>query len=143
MGGGRKTRRRVKKDSRDYYIVNVGPKIINPYYSDKGSITEHHFTDFNKDIEVVLQKSNGEKRILNCVVTNYKAHSFNLYSDDEITFSVPDVKSGYVQTGLRYPNATNKSPYSIINMDGSVIEFIGDMPSFVGEYELIEVISNK
>ena len=37
-----------------------------------------------------------------------------------------NVESGIVQTGIRYPNATNDREYAIKNRDGSIVEICTD-----------------
>lgn len=54
------------------------------------------------------------------------------------------IDSGWVQTGIAYPyswNASDGIPCSPINVDGSVIEFVGTDVDFpANEYRLKEVI---
>ena len=121
------------KDSRGRYRVAVGPKILRSDYPDDGKIWTSDFP--KKDINVILKnKTTGELKILECVVADLKAHSYTKYPDTRYpgghstntgrTVSVTGVANGLVQTGIRYPNASN--PAEIIQKDFgsiSVVEF--------------------
>jgi RHS repeat-associated protein len=102
------------KDSRGRYRVAVGPRILDPGYSNEGKVWSSEFP--NRDIDVVLKdKTTGEVRTLECVVTDFKAHSYNTHPDGhenkgkytkgyDVTV---DIGNGLIQTGISYPNSWN------------------------------------
>ena len=139
----------IQKDEEGRYKVAVGPKIINPNYPNNGKIWTDDFKEFPQALKVVLEhEETGEEKVIECVVSDYKAHTYNTYpekhpnvSDDIAVF---DVESGLLQTGIAYPyswNADNSSGFSEKNIDGSVIEFAGQELDFnCGEYVLVDLI---
>jgi hypothetical protein len=142
----------VQKEG-DRYKVAVGPKILNPRYPDDGAIQKEDFIAFNKNIEVILCEKNNKNAIktIPCVVTDYKAHSYNKYPDghgyisgDTASFNV---ENGILQTGIAYPKSWNGNQNKSCakeNMDSSVIEFCGTEVDFkIKNYELVKVISNN
>lgn len=54
-----------------------------------------------------------------------------------------DVESGILQTGIRYPYATNGTEYADENVDISVIEFCHSSTGGINcdDYELVKVIA--
>ena len=129
----------VQKDANGRYKVAVGPKIIDPKYPDEGKIWEDDFKYFNRNIDAVLEHvSTGAVIVLECISTDIKAHSFNKYGD---TASF-NVESGLLQTGIRYPKASNGLAFAPNNIDGSVIEFAGHAtPVNCNDYKLIKIIT--
>jgi hypothetical protein len=145
VGGGQYAGQALKQNGR--YRVAVGPKILRPgsFYPDSGEIKRDEFNGFNKNIRVILErKTTKARKELLCVVDCWKAHTFNMFPSNTGATASFNVESGYVQTGIRYPNATNPSAFSPTNMDGSVIEFCTDssrMDFNPKDYELIKVIA--
>ena len=123
-------------DSSGRIKIVVGPKVLDENYSDKGKILADDF-EFPVYIDVVLvNKETGDIKILECIVRKGgKAHTYNTYPDghERNQYYVDgeawfDIESGLYQTGIVYPNATNKNYESQLaygNMDGSTIEFVG------------------
>ena len=139
----------IQKDKEGRYKVAVGPKIIDPNYSNEGRIWTDDFKDLPHVLKVVLEhEETGGEKVIECVVSDYKAHTYNTYpeqhpnvSDDKAVF---DVESGLLQTGIAYPNswnADNTSGFAGNNIDGSIIEFAGQELDFnCGEYVLVDLI---
>jgi hypothetical protein len=134
------------------YIVVVGPRIMNPNYSDSGRIWASDF-DFPIRINAVLEhRTTGEERVIECISNNgAKAHTFNTYptsdhprnqyfSDDVVSF---DIENGILQTGISYPRASNSNfepQFASRNMDASTIEFVGRGLDFnPHEYRLLRL----
>ncbi len=150
--------------------VAVGPGILDWEYPINGTLgREDEFKGFSKCIKVRLHlkdsKADASKpfeRILECIVTDLKAHSFHYYPyfdeadlspDDALRFSSEFVDAaiataipGLVQTGIRYPYAGNGDVVSLKHMDGSVIEFYGgrktDFGFTLSDYMLDEIEVN-
>ena len=143
-GNGGYTGQPLKSNGR--YRVAVGPKILHPDYPDNGRILRDDFSGFNKNITVVLEHiQTGKQLRLLCVVVDFKAHSFNRYSVPGNSVNY-DIESGYMQTGIRYPNASNPLAFAPNNMDGSLIEFCTDAATLaadinVSDYRLIKIIA--
>ena len=143
------TKNGVIKDREGRYLINVGCKIVNPDYPDSGKIRADEFDNYPQ-INVVLEnKKTGETIIISCQVSNFKAHTYNKYPTEEHPVDNGNtasfhIDSGWVQTGIAYPyswNASDGIPCSPINVDGSVIEFVGTDVDFpANEYRLKEVI---
>lgn len=139
----------LQKDGDGKYLVAVAPKILIPDYPDDGKIWDDDFANVPHDIEVVLEnKVTGEKKVIECVVTDIKAHSYNKYPDghgyntgDIVSY---DIENGLIQTGIAYPKSYNGSKdkaCSIQNMDASIIEFVGTTVDFkVDDYKLKKII---
>lgn len=152
-----------------YYKIVVGPKILDPNCDDAAKLrADDYGGKIYKRIDVELEKkpdykTNNESEdylTLECVACGVKAHTYNIHPDTtpehahkifeynkNITASF-DIESGYVQTGIAYPNCwnaqnDNKSdgPIAVDYMDGSVIEFWGDSVDFSPkEYKLVRII---
>lgn len=141
----------VQKDSEGRYKVAVGPKILNPKYPDDGGIQDDDFKAFSRNIEVILEhKTTKKRKILNCVVTDFKAHTYSKYPDGHSNIkrikASFNVKNGILQTGIAYPKSWNGDKSlacSEQHMNGTVIEFCGgDVDIETEDYCLIKVISN-
>jgi hypothetical protein len=143
----------VQKDSDGKYKVAVGPKIIDPNYPDSGRIWADDFENFSKTIYIFLEhKSTENVKVIECVVADYKAHSYNKYRDghpyDTGDTAAFEVENGLIQTGIAYPrswNATQKFACSLEHMDGQhVIEFCGHAVDFaVKDYRLLKVVTEN
>ncbi len=134
----------LQKDGERYKIA-VGPKILDPEYPDDGRIWKE---DFEKDSEgyygritlILEHKSTGKEKVIECVVTDLKAHSYNTYPDgqpyntgDIVSF---DVENGFIQTGIAYPESSNaRGPQAFAeeSSEGNVIEFAGHELDFKKE----------
>ncbi len=139
----------LKKDSNNRYIINVGPKLINPNYPDDGKI-QYEEIDYWPEVKIVLEHKETEQiEEYLCIVTNIKAHTFNEYPteahpvDNGHVASI-DMESGWVQCAIAYPNSKNakylNEAYAVGFDDASVIEFRGEYVDFNhNEYRLIEV----
>lgn len=138
LGMGKKYPKVCRKiDGR--WAVAVGPEILEKNYDKKGKVLEEDFYSFSKCIEVhLIHKNNNSKYVMECQVVDLKAHTYTDYgyknkktgkNKDNIKKArvIPkDLQNGLIQTGIRYPNATNGWRISPINnMDGSIIEFCG------------------
>lgn len=138
----------VQKDSsRKYHLINVGPRILDPDYPDSGRLWPSDFgaSTINTRINVVVKDEvTGKEITLECIATNLKAHTYNLYPDTKVghkhkLFSRNknitakfNIKSGLIQTGIAYPNSSNgqkdsdtDGPIALDHIDGSSIEFKG------------------
>jgi hypothetical protein len=126
------------KNKEGRYNVAVGPKILNPNYPDKGKIWASDFYKFNKNIDVVvLNKKTNKEEIIKCYASDIKAHSFNTYDNGKVKINI---ESGLIQTGILYPNGTNKLKFAKGHIDGSVIEFAtGKIDFNIKDYKLIKV----
>ena len=140
------------KDSQGRYRIVVGPKVLNANYLDTGRVWDDDF-NLPARINVVLEnKSSGDLKTIECITEGGgKAHTFNEYPHNHpknrYSFNGKakfDVESGYLQTGIVYPNANNaktESQVSITNMDGSSIEFLGRVLDFnPKDYTLVKII---
>jgi hypothetical protein len=151
MGGGN-NEGEAKKDSQGRYLVCVGPRIFYKKYSDLDKLEKEDLSGFSRHIQVELEhKTDGSKKIFNCYVENLKAHSYSKYPDNHSDVSLstasasfPNLENGIVQTGIRYPNASNPIVASRDYADSSVIEFSGETFSDFNlrDYRLIRVLSN-
>lgn len=162
------------------WMVAVGPAILDELYPDNGKCNDTDIKPFSKLIEVKLKLKNVTKdtKKEDIVITkeffvaDIKAHTFNKYkysnlinktkdaghyiSDGvEDVVITPTVRSGMIQTGIRYPNASNSTVVARIrdkdprknvnNIDYSIIEFCGrDESSFTrfADYELVSIRTN-
>lgn len=110
------------------YNIAIGPKVMNPKYSDEGKVLEEDFYAFSRDADVEIRnKDTGEIRVLHCYVYDWKAHSYNKYpvkghSEDENNVVTVEIDSGLIQTGIRYPYAVGKE-WVEKTFGGSIIEF--------------------
>lgn len=119
------------------WAVAVGPAVLEEDYDDEGMVYEDDFYSFSKCIKVhLIHKNNQSKLVIECQVVDLKAHTYTDYgyknkktgkNEDNIEKAIVyNLKNGLVQTGIRYPNATNGLSISKMeNMDGSIIEFCG------------------
>ena len=93
-------------------------------------------------------KTSGNLKTIECVVVDYKAHTYNTYPDgqpyntgDTASFNVPN---GIIQTGIAYPNSYNSTKnmsFAHNNIDASVIEFAGSSLDFkISDYTLVKVL---
>ena len=141
----------VQKDAEGKYKVAVGPKILDPNYPNTGRIWRDDFASLNKDISVILEhKTTGEIKIIDCTVTDIKAHSYNKYPDGHKKSTLGtgyfDVENGLIQTGISYPNSSNASQSLAFSPDhvggATVIEFAGKEVDFdLGNYTLVGVVT--
>lgn len=150
--------------------IQVGPAVLDWEYPTNGTLgQEEEFNGFNKYVDVYLTDKNKiQNRVLKCVVTSLKAHTFYYYPYDEedknyeryeephfksdfVTRALADmcpgvIDPGIVQTGIRYPNAHNGSVVKESSMDFSVIEFFGGPNTEFGftlsDYLLDKVVVN-
>jgi len=156
-----------KTDGR--WRVQVGPSVLDWEYPLEGTLGQkEEFTGFSKYIDVYLSlkepdKTKPRERVLKCIVWGLKAHTFHQYEyedkwknyqmydeshfkSDFVTSASAAVIAGFVQTGIRYPNADNESVVSEKNTDGSIIEFYGgpntDFGFTLSEYSLVEIVVN-
>lgn len=135
----------------EQYVVAVGPKVLDPNYSDEDNLQD---TDFSlpRVIRVVLEnKTTGDQKIIECLVCDIKAHTYNEYptelhpSDnrDEGMASF-DVENGIVQTGIAYPNSYNSKvgiQFAPEHINSSIIEFCGGTVDFkIEDYRLNFII---
>jgi hypothetical protein len=148
--GGGKYPIGVNKENGKYKVA-VGPKFANPNYPDNGRL----WTDYDglrKGIEfsvTLKHRTTGEHKIIECVIDDWKAHTYNKYPDGH-AFNTGDIASfnvenGIIQTGIAYPNSWNAggvlacSPEHMESLH--VIEFCGHSVDFrVNDYELERVI---
>lgn len=137
------------QNSKGQYEVAVGPRIVDPDYPDDGKIREEDIEGFSGYFVVYLtNKETNEQKIIECVVADIKAHSYNTYPDghpyDTGDVAEFDVANGIMQTGIAYPhswNASQKESFASDNIDGSIIEFAGSELDFTpGEYELDRIV---
>jgi len=142
-GGGGYTGQALKENGR--YRVAVGPKILRPNYSDDGRVLADDFNGFNKNIRVVLEhKTTKVQKELLCVIKDTKTHTFNKIPRNTGTTASFNVESGYVQTGIRYPDAAFGRTIAPENMDGSVVEFCtnsANMDFNPNHYDLVKIIA--
>ena len=140
----------VQKDSYGRYKIAIGPKIVNPNYPDQGKIwTDYDGLKKGILIDVVLEKKNGgEKKIIECVVVDFKAHTYNKYPDghekNNLGSGYMNIENGILQTGISYPKSWNAGQSLALapnNVSGNVIEFAGHKVDFiVSEYRLVKLI---
>lgn len=151
LGMGEYGLEEVPKDYNGRYRVAVGPRVIYKKYPDNGPCNRDDFNGFSRFIEVELENIISKKRrIIKCVIDDIKAHTYSKYPDGhtEKSSTVKNasfkVENGILQTGIRYPKASNGLVVGIGNMDGSVIEFKGGKFSdfLLKDYRIIKVISN-
>ena len=139
----------IQKDGDGRYRIAVAPQIIDPNYPNDGKIWKEDFASFSGYLVVYLiNKENNTQKVIECVVTDIKAHSYNTYPDrhsyntgDVAKF---DVENGIIQTGISYPNSSNASKsysFAPANIDGSIIEFAGYALDFEpNDYKLDKII---
>ena len=139
----------VQKDLDGKYKIAVGPKILDPNYPSSGKLWKDDFVNLPNEINLVLENKNtGEKRIIECVVNDCKAHTYNTYPDgqsyDTGDHALFNIDNGLIQTGIAYPNSVNASKNkscSVETMSGTVIEFTGQEIDFnIYDYRLEEII---
>ena len=132
----------VNKDAEGRYVVAVGPAVLNPDYPDEGKIWPEDF-DLPQPIDVYLRvKKTGQIEVIHCIVEDVKAHSYSYCSE----LSFDELKNGYIQTGIPYPNTRKYHAFSPDHIDGSVVEFCGhDIDFDTNKYELegIKIINEK
>ena len=139
----------VQKEPDGRYKIAVGPKIIDPNYPDTGKIWIDDFESYSTTIDLVLENNTtGLRCFLECVVSDYKAHSYNKYPDGQ-PYNTGDIASynvenGILQTGIAYPqswNAERDLAFSVKHSTGIVIEFAGSAVDFnIDDYKLIKII---
>ena len=142
-------------DANGNYIIVVGPKVLDPNYSDSGRIWGSDFYLPVKIEATLTHKTSGQTKTIQCVVnTGGKAHTYNSYPDNHpkngYSFNgeaLFNVESGLLQTGIAYPRSANtgfESQVATGNMDGSSIEFVGRGLDFnPGDYKLERIIVLK
>lgn len=176
VGGGQYAGNCKKVDEK--WCVAVGPAIFDSKYSEKGLCYASDIKPFSKFIKVHLRhKTTGVEITKEFCICDIKAHTFNRYpynnadrnakllsqkgadffkseTVDNVKIN-PGVRSGVVQTGIRYVNADNGTVVARIkktattdevnNMDFSIIEFCGDTMSdkaLFSKYELVSIETN-
>lgn len=129
--------------------VAVGPGVLDWEYPVYGECTAEEMKGFSKCIKVHLtlkdeytsDPNKSQRQILECYVKDIKAHSFHRYPyrdsnkkkslppehfiSDFVSDASANVTCGLVQTGIRFPNASNGAVVALNMIDGSVIEFDG------------------
>lgn len=138
----------MQRDDEGRYMIAVAPKILLPNYPDEGKIWGDDFKGVSKKVNVVLEnKTTGEEMTVKCIVTDFKAHSYNKYPYESGVESgdvaIYDIESGIIQTGIAYPNSVNAqtNPFDMNHKDASVIEFVGQEVDFpMSEYRLVKII---
>jgi len=161
------------------YYVAVGPRILHKDYPDYGECQKDEFNGFSKHIKINLKhKYAGYPRTIYCFVDDIKAHTYNKYDSKALSpydhskydVKIPstvknvefNVENGIIQTGIRYPKASNKSAVWLYTekqgkyprlangsvTNGSVIEFCGhkfkEGENFdFKDFEIVEVIKYK
>lgn len=152
----------IKDSSGNYFKISVGPCILIPDYPEHGKLELDDFGgSLNVRIDVALEEiATGKEKTIECIATGIKAHTYNIHPDKtegqkhkifnynrNITASF-DIDSGYIQTGIAYPNCSNgkldkeyDGPIALDHMNSSSIEFTGTT-SGIGEnkYKLIKII---
>lgn len=123
----------VEIENKTYYKIAVGPKLLDPQYSDDSHIYDTDFKNWGSiriDVHLRLKEDiEGIKllddeileshKVIECIVKDAKAHSYNLHPDKtpghthkifeynkNITASF-EIENGLIQTGIAYPNSTN------------------------------------
>jgi len=140
----------VQKDAEGRYKVAVGPGVVNANYPDSGKIwLDYDGIAKNIKIDVELKHNiTGETKIIECVVVDYKAHTYNIYPDghgnSDLGSASFDVKNGLIQTGISYPNSWNAGRSEALssgNVSGNVIEFAGHEVDFrTNDYTLVKIV---
>lgn len=128
----------IQKNQEGRYKIAVGPRILNPEYPDDGKVWGDDFNGFSHNVNIVLEsKITGEEKVVECYVSDIKAHSYNSYPDGQ-PYNTGDVaefnvENGIVQTGIAYPHSSNAKKdmaCSTEHMGASVIEFMGSDAGF-------------
>ena len=133
------------------YQVAVGPGILNPKYPNIGRVLDTDYPDV-ASITLILENKKTEMwEIMECVIIDEKAHTYNNYPDGHENSSLPyvavaGIENGRAQTAISYPysvNAKKSDAFAPGHMDGSVIEFAGQSIDFnIKDYYLKEIIVN-
>lgn len=128
----------LKDDPEERYRIAVGPKVINPKYSDAGKVRGDDFKAFNGKVDVELVNKNDESKtkVIKCFRRDSKGHTYSQYPDGhknptndtvEVRSGSDIIANGLVQTGISYPKASGKHiEWAKDNFDGSIIEFCSD-----------------
>lgn len=134
-GGG------VQKDEEGRYKIAVGPKILDPFYPDNGKLWHDDFENWSQQIDILLEnKYTGAQKLIECVVVDVKAHTYNIYPKDTGETASFNVESGLIQTGIAYPNSSNTLSFARDTISGSVIEFAGhDIDFKIDDYMLLNI----
>lgn len=138
-GGGTYTGMDILTEDKKRYQIAVGPKVLNPKYSDTGKLEDDDFEAYTKEIEVELVKKDDNTKTwtLQCYRKDLKAHTYNNYPDGHEGESSDKVEvhdekdnlieNGLVQTGIRYPKASgDQEDWARDHFDGSIVEFCSD-----------------
>jgi len=132
------------------YKVAVGPQIINSQYPDTGKIWDG-YDGINKGIEidVIVKDKSGNLKNIECVVVDFKAHTYNNYPDGHPSHNLTgdtasfNVGNGLIQTGIAYPNSWNADKglsFSSKDINATVIEFAGHVLDFnPADYKLVDI----
>lgn len=136
----------VMKDAGGFHKISVGPRILDPSYPDSGKLELDDFGgNLKVRINVVLEnKDTGDEKILKCVATGIKAHTYNIHPDTKqgqkhkiFTYNKNikakfEIDNGLIQTGIAYPNCSNgkkdsptDGPIALDHMNSSPVEFSG------------------
>lgn len=133
----------VNKDENGRYWIAVSPKIMNANYPDDGEVLKDEF-NYGKINLVLVDVNTNKEEILQCIIGDTKAHSYNKYPYDTGNIASVDVENGLLQTGIAYPkswNARHNQEYVPSTMACSVIEFMGGNPDIdIGNYKLKSII---
>ena len=131
------------------YLIAVGPKILNPNYSDEGRLLDTDFENIEGITLVLEDKENGNLVTVECMIKDTKAHTYNRYPDGHENDTLPyeaiaGIQNGLVQTGISYPesvNAKKDKAFAPENIDSSVIEFTGQSVNFEpSDYSLQTIV---
>lgn len=135
------------------YDIAIGPKFFIPEYPDDGRVDTEEFLAFNRYIDLTIRnRSTGqvEPEPIRCYARTIKAHTYNLYPDPRFmdgyngtpTEQVEaSVENGLVQTGIRYPYASNPAEWAPANVDASIIEFCNKSTGGINcnDFDLVRV----
>ncbi len=133
------------------YQVAVGPGILDPKYPNTGKVLDTDYADIDSITLILKNKKTEMLEIMECVVIDEKAHTYNKYPDGHENNSLPyiaraGIESGRAQTAISYPysiNAKKSDAFAPGHMDSSVIEFAGQSIDFnIKDYYLKEIIVN-
>ena len=91
-----------------------------------------------------------EPEPIRCYARTIKAHTYNLYPDPRFMDGYSGtpteqieagVENGLVQTGIRYPYASNSAEWAPANADASIIEFCNKSTGGINcnDFDLVRV----
>ena len=116
------------KDANGRYKIALGPEILMENYPDNGKVWEEEFNYSTYIIKIFLvHKQSNEEKVIEGIIRDIKANSYNKYPDGHAVITGDNVKyeikSGIMQTGIRYPNSSSASSYVSDCEDSSIVEF--------------------